>query len=311
MALQSKSISDRLLAFTLRGAISVLRWLGPTLSSDLGGWVARTVGPFLPASRTAHANLRRALPTLDAAQRNQVVRQVWDNLGRTSMELTHLGTFTRTDQGPGWELVGEEHIVDLRTSGRQVLFFSGHFGNWEMILPIATQLGLTVSGFYRAASNKAVNDIIQNMRQQALGPNVSMFAKGAHGAREALLHLQRGGSLGLLVDQKMNDGISVPFLGQSAMTAPALALFALRFHCPVVPVRVVRLGPARFRLVCEPALAVSLTGNKPADVYALSLAMNATLERWVRADPGTWLWLHRRWPKQSTESRISHQDEIV
>lgn len=256
------------------------------------------MGPRLAVSRVADGNLRRALPELDAPERAAVIRAVWDNLGRTSAELPHLAAFHRTGQGPGWEIAGEEQIEVLKARGTQALFFSGHFGNWEMILPIAAGLGLTVSGFYRGASNTRINAAIQSMRQDALGPRMSMFAKGARGAREALLHLQHGGSLGLLVDQKMNDGIPVAFFGRPAMTAPALAQFALRFRCPVVPVRVVRLGPARFRMVCEPPLEVPLTGDRRADVHALTGAVNAMLERWIRADPASWLWLHRRWPKE-------------
>lgn len=236
---------------------------------------------------------------MGSAARIRTIRGVWDNLGRTCAEFPHLETFKRTDEGPGWELAGGEHIEDLRNTGGQALFFSGHFGNWEMVLPVASQLGVTVSGFYRAASNRGVNEFIQDLRQKALGANVSMFAKGASGARAALLHLAGGGCLGLLVDQKMNDGIAVPFFGQAAMTAPALAQFALRFRIPIIPVHIVRLGPARFRMVCDPPLAVTLTGAKNADVYALTLAMNAVLERWIREDPTSWLWLHRRWPKRA------------
>jgi KDO2-lipid IV(A) lauroyltransferase len=124
-----------------------------------------------------------------------------------------------------------------------------------------------------------------------------MFPKGAHGARLALSHVIAGGSLGLLVDQKMNDGIAVPFFGRPAMTAPAAAQFALRFGLPLVPIRVQRLGPARVRMIVEPALDVPLSGQRQADVLALATAMNEAVERWVRADPCAWLWLHKRWPK--------------
>jgi KDO2-lipid IV(A) lauroyltransferase len=236
---------------------------------------------------------------MESTARIQVIRSVWDNLGRNCTEFPHLETFKRTDSGPGWELSGGEHLDDLRKTGAQALFFSGHFGNWEMVLPIASQLDMTVSGFYRAASNRGVNDFIQSLRQKALAHKVFMFAKGGPGARAALLHLARGGRLGLLVDQKMNDGIPVPFFGQTAMTAPALAQFALRFQVPIMPVHIVRLGPARFRMVCDPPLAVALTGVKDADVYALTLAMNVVLEGWIREDPASWLWLHRRWPKHA------------
>jgi KDO2-lipid IV(A) lauroyltransferase len=135
------------------------------------------------------------------------------------------------------------------------------------------------------------------MRQHALGPGVAMFAKGAHGARQAVQHINAGGSLGLLVDQKMNDGIAVPFFGTLAMTAPAMAQLALRHGLLIIPVHVVRLAPGRFRMVCDAPLAVPRTGNRAADTLAIASAMNLTLEGWIRADPASWLWLHRRWPK--------------
>ena len=288
--------SDRIEAILVRGAISAVRCLGPAHASNVGGWVARTLGPRFPVSRVAEQNLRRALPELTATEHCTIIRAMWDNLGRTTAELPHLPTLSRTCEGPGWEIEGEEHIERLKGANTPVIFFSGHFGNWEMILPIAAGLGLTVSGFYRAASNVHIDAMIQSLRQRALGPGVSMFRKGTEGARAALLHLQRGSSLGLLVDQKMNDGIAVPFFGRKAMTAPALAQFALRFGFPIVPVRVVRLGPARLRMVCEPPLIVAPTGCRSADTYAILLAVNATLERWIRAEPAAWLWLHRRWP---------------
>ena len=86
-----------------------------------------------------------------------------------------------------------------------------------------------------------------------------MFAKGSAGAREAFAHLRAGACSGMLVDQKLNEGLAVPFFGRPAMTTPALAQFALRFRCPVIPVHPVRLGPARFRVICEPPMALPMT----------------------------------------------------
>jgi KDO2-lipid IV(A) lauroyltransferase len=101
----------------------------------------------------------------------------------------------------------------------------------------------------------------------------------------------------MLVDQKMNDGIPVPFFGRDAMTAPALAKFALHFNCAVVPVRVDRLPHARFRITAEPPLAYERTGDAPRDELALMAQVNQVLERWIREQPDHWFWLHRRWPE--------------
>ena len=98
------------------------------------------------------------------------------------------------------------------------------------------------------------------------------------------------------MDQKLNDGIAARFFGLPAMTAPAAASFALHFNCPLIPVLAKRVGPARLHLVVEAPLSRPETGTKDGDVLALTQAMNDTVERWIRADPASWLWLHRRWP---------------
>ncbi len=291
------SLRHRVQAAALRAGIRVARSLRPVAASNLGSHIARTIGPWLPVSRVAEANLSRALPELDARARRRVLLGVWENLGRTVAELPHVGALQRTADGPGWECEDDTELLALRDRGGPAIFFSGHLANWEIGLSVAASLGLTVSWFYRAASNPLADAAIQDMRREAMGAGVPMFAKGSTGARGAMAHLLRGGMLGMLVDQKLNEGLAVPFFGRPAMTTPALAQFALRYRCPVIPIHPVRLGPARFRVICEPPMALPDTGDRAADVYALSLAVNATLERWIREQPECWLWLHRRWPK--------------
>jgi KDO2-lipid IV(A) lauroyltransferase len=250
----------------------------------------------LPVSRVAAENLRRAFPDLDAAERRLVVQGVWDNLGRTAAELPHLPSLRRTTDGPGWECGDDRELRALQARGGPALLFSGHLANWEIGLPVAASLGLSVAWFYRPASNPVSNQVMQALRREAMGADVPMFPKSAKGGRAALAHLRQGGLLGMLIDQKLNEGIAVPFFGRAAMTTIAPAQFALRLRCPVIPIRPVRLGPARFRVVCEPPLPLPDTGDHAADIHALTLAMTATLERWIREQPECWLWLHRRWP---------------
>ena len=94
-----------------------------------------------------------------------------------------------------------------------------------------------------------------------------------------IAHVMRGGALGMLVDQKMNDGSEARLFGQPAMTAPALAGTALR-------------------LVVEPALVLPHSENRLAGQATLTQQVNDMLERRIRAKPEAWLWLHQRRPKQ-------------
>ena len=291
------NLAFRLEAGLARLLIGALRALGPVRASNLGGAVLRLVGPLLPVARVADTNLRIAFPDLDAAGRRLVARGAFESLGRTVAEMPHIAALRETPSGPGWEIIGGGVMDGLARDGGPAIFFSGHLGNWEVLPRASASYGVVLSGMYRAAANPLIDAMILAMRREAAGPTLQMFPKGAVGARGALAHLRACGVLAMLMDQKMNDGIEATLFGQPAMTAPAMAALALRFGCPVIPAYAERIGPARFRLVCEAPLVLPNTGDRQADILAITQAVNDVLERWIRAMPPSWLWMHRRFPK--------------
>ncbi len=282
--------------------IKALRPFRPETASRIGGAVAGAIGPLIPTSKIADKNLRLAMPELSAAARKKIVKECWQNLGQTAAELVRLGEIpeTESETGPGYKLIGwEENVAPALKNGTDgpSIFITGHIANWEITPPSAWAHGVDVGFMYRAASNPLVNEMILRLREANAGRKVTMFPKGAAGARAAYAHMLKGGHLGLLVDQKLDNGVSIPFFGHEAMTMDALASFALKFRCPVFPVHVVRVAPARLHIICEPPMVLPNTGDKTADALALTTTMNQILERWIREKPGAWLWLHRRWPK--------------
>ncbi len=136
------TLAFRLEAFGANLLLKLFRSLGPVRASNLGGAVARFVGPLLPVTRVAEVNLRLAMPELDAVGRRRVIRGAWENLGRTVGEFPHLGSLKRSDSGPGWEVVGEETLLALAQKGGPAIFFSGHIGNWEMLRSRVRRMGL-------------------------------------------------------------------------------------------------------------------------------------------------------------------------
>jgi KDO2-lipid IV(A) lauroyltransferase len=292
------TLQHRLEYALARTALALFRALGPAGASNLGGWLARSIGPLLPVSRVAHVNLAIAMPTLDRTARQRIVRAVWDSLGRTLGEFPHLGGLPEgPGPGPGWTIENAAGIDRLAAAGGPAILVSGHFGNWEMLPVAGAKHGMVAASFYRASDNPAVDALMIGLRTASIGPGAKLFPKGGAGARQALKHLSAGGFMGILNDQKMNDGIEARLFGRPAMTAPAAAAFALRLRCPVVPCYVLRTGPARLRVVVEPPLPLRQTGDRTADILALTQAINDRIEAWALARPETWLWLHRRFGK--------------
>ncbi|MSO75836.1 MAG: lauroyl acyltransferase [Alphaproteobacteria bacterium] len=258
-------------------------------ASALGGWLARLIGPSLPVTGRARKNLRLSFPDLPATELARMVASMWDNLGRVAAEYPHLG---RAVMAGRVELVGEAHLAALRDQARTTILVGGHLANWEILAIVARARAIPLAGVYRRPNNPLVDRLLRRAR----GDAAELLPKGSQGARGTIAVLGRGGNLGMLVDQKMNDGIAVPFFGRPAMTAPAAAELALRYGAAIVPARVERLRGARFRLTLHAPLAMPDATDRKAAVLSLMTRINGELEEWIRARPDQWLWLHRRWP---------------
>jgi len=110
-------------------------------ASGIAGALARSIGPRLGISRRARQNLRRALPELSTERVAHIERGMWDNLGRVAAEYAHLGKFRAYEPGGRIEMVGAEIIRRCGAAGARAIFFSGHFGNWEVAPLAMTQAG--------------------------------------------------------------------------------------------------------------------------------------------------------------------------
>jgi KDO2-lipid IV(A) lauroyltransferase len=257
------------------------------IASHTGGWMARCIGPFMSAHKTADKNLSMIFPAMNKQQRINLLMAMWDNLGRSAAELAHL------PDDALYKRMEVSGLENLPNDGKPVIFFSGHLGNWELSYPIAQHNGLPITLVYRQANNLYVDRLISSIRATQAS---DMFPKGAKGSFKMLRALKDGHSLAMLVDQKMNDGIPVPFFGRDAMTAPAIAELALRYDLPLIPARVIRTKGAHFKAVVYPPLQYEKTGDETRDALAIMTQVNAILESWIREYPEQWFWVHKRWP---------------
>jgi len=258
-------------------AYGLFKILPPAAASNLGGWLARTIGPKLAASRKARQNINAALP---GQHTDKILYDMWDNLGRVMAEYPHLEKIA-----PSVELVGSEH---LKTPGTAV-YFGAHLANWEL-LPSSffLQENIYTRSLYRAPNNPWADKLLHNCR--TLNGRLGTIPKSRSGTRQWMDAMKQGDKIALLIDQKYNEGITADFFGMPAKTGTAFIQMAKKFNCPLHPMRCERLEATRFRITIYPALTI----ENRADEDILSEA-HRHLESWIRERPGQWLWLHRRW----------------
>ena len=62
--------------------LGFFKCLSPQYASNLGGMIARLIGPLLSVNRRATKHLKFALPGKSDAEYADIIRGMWDNLGR-------------------------------------------------------------------------------------------------------------------------------------------------------------------------------------------------------------------------------------
>ncbi len=277
---------------------SLFKVLGVDAASGLAGNFARHVGPFIrPVSRKAERNLKLIFPDWRPAKIRAVTKDIWENVGRTAGEFPHLGFLREFESNDRIEMIGKEKLDAIIASPKPFIFFSAHFANWELMSSIAHHAGLDYCFVYRAANNPLTDDYI--IKHRGCVMTRRQVPKGNRGGRALVDALKAGRSLAMLVDQKLNSGIRVPFMGAPAMTAPAAARLALKYDVPLVQISLLRLKGAHFRFTVHDPLEFTPSGEISTDVEALTIRINEALESDIRAHPGQWLWFHRRWPKEA------------
>lgn len=256
------------------------------------GAIVHAVLPHL--RRHAEVNLRLAFPELNEAERQQIKRGTFRNLGRLLGEVSQFPKLNRENIESIVQYEGLENYLEAVATGRGVILLTGHIGAWELSVFAHSIYGHPMSFLARRVDNPLVERLAETNRTRF--GNRSIDKKNS--VREVLKTLKTGGVVGILADlnSSREEGVFVDFFGIPACTTAGVATLALRTAAVVVPGYIVWDEAAKIhRLHFEPAIETVSTGNRDEDVLTNTARYTRAIESIVRRYPDQWLWIHRRW----------------
>ena len=259
--------------------------------SKTGGWIVRKIGPLTSKQKVAKTGLQIAFPDMPDEELNNLLRDQWDNVGRTFAEFPLLHRIKAFD---GSRVMVEG--LDIFKANAPAIIVTGHFANWEVMATVLTQSGLPVRITYRKINNPHIDRRVREKRE-AYGTKFLVQKSTHKGGRELFEALNNGESIAILNDQKFNTGLSIPFFGTEAMTAQGATRLALKTGRPLLPMAVTRDG-SDFTVTFYSPIELTKTGDKDNDVKKGVTRVSKFIEDRVREKPAQWFWVHRRWPKK-------------
>ena len=244
--------------------------------------------------RTATENVLVAGLAADRAEAERVARASFESFAMLSVESLKASRILTPESAPehvAYEVPPETWAL-FEKPGQPVILASAHLGNWELSGHLISFTKPLV-----AVARNLDNPYAQRfLRRRNPRRRIEIVAKHSKDRLALLRPLRSGKLLGLICDQHAaSNGVVVPFFGHPASTVASPARLHLATGAPIVFGVCFRTGPMKFLMAASEPIRVEPTGDREADVRAITLKINEVTERFVRRFPEQYLWAHRRW----------------
>jgi len=251
----------------------------------------------------AMANLKRAFPDKSKAelegiaQRSMVGLVMFFNEVMFTTRLVRIDTWTRYI-----ELHEFRDVLQLLTQrDRGLIMLTAHYGNFEILGYLLATLGFPTASVARPLDNKYVSDYVFGVRAK-MGQRM-IIKKGA--TEEVIEELDRHGAVGFVADQNAGSkGIFVDFFGRKASTYKSIGLVAMEYEVPIVVGYARRVKDQfKFQVGAQDIIWPDDWKTQDDPLRYITQRYTKALEDAIRADPGQYWWVHRRWktrPKNET-----------
>ena len=244
------------------------------------------LGPLTSWHKRAAAQINLAFPDHRQSDKQILLTEMWDNLGRTTAE------FVKTRQMLDKGYIQFEGLQNLE--GHQGGFVIGaHLGNWEALSMLGPASAVRTGLIYRPLNNPYVSVLL---KRRARSAEADIYEKGRQAAIGMVSTLRKGGFMLILADQQLREGETVPFFGYPAQTAIAHIKLAAKTGKPIFMAQTIRTSGCQIKVKLSAPRYVPKTADKAA-CLAIATELNQQFEDWITQYPGQWLWPHRRWGK--------------
>ncbi len=267
----------------------IFKILGPKHSSNLGGKIFEKIGPLFRSKKIIHSNIKNAIPKIDDSYLNKLTKLMWNNYGRIFAEYIFIKDFREGSLSSNIKIDGNEILDEIIKKNKQVVFISGHLGNFELMAMHIEKTGVKLSAIYRPLNNIFLNPIMERIRKKYICKN--QIKKGIGGMKKLIKLKKNNFSTALMIDQRVSEGINSNFFNNQALTTTIPAQLIKKFNIAVVPVQIERIKDINFKI----SIHKPIYFDKDKTIQNITDKLNEELEKMILSKPDQWIWSHNRW----------------
>jgi|TARA_B100002052_G_C15834105_1_gene576882 KDO2-lipid IV(A) lauroyltransferase len=262
--------------------------IGYRASSNLGYIIGKFSGPLFRSKSSIIKNLKKANLN-NNLNLNQIADNILGNYGRIFAEYVHLKNFRNNYLNKYISIDGYEYLEEIKKSKKKIVFVSGHFNNFELMAMQIEKSGIDLATIYRPLNNPYLNKTMEEIRIKYICKK--QIKKGRAGTREIIKNLNKGTSIALMIDQRVREGVKVPFFKHLATTTTIPAQLIKKYNCDLVPIYIERDKLNHFKMYVSEPIKI----NKTKNITEITAHLNKILEKMIKKNIDQWIWTHDRW----------------
>jgi len=255
----------------------------------IGGYLGRVGRRLVPKRQhIARINLQLCFPELDAAAIETLVRQHFESVGMSMVEMVLACWASERRICALVELTNIEYLLEASEQNKPVILVGGHFTGLEVVGIVVKLQHPNMAAMYRPVNSALADQIVRRARQRGV-----KYLVPKDNPRAMIRQIRSGTAFWYASDQAYDRKGSalIPFFGEPAMTNCALTQIAQLSKAELIFFLTRRKDDLTGY---EARFMRSKDGFPSDDAEADALYVHQVLEDWIRKSPAQYYWLHRR-----------------
>lgn len=254
------------------------------------GWLGYKL--FTKRKSTVERNIRRAFPGYSSPETESLIKACYLHWGEGFISTLKLWMVSKRKSrsivdAPGFD----EYVLEAQKANEPILYFTGHFGSWEMAGRYAAGIGRGAASIYRIQKNPWVDWFLTWIREYHHLKLINSWS-GMPAFEDAI---RRYTGLAVVGDQfKSKNGLKIDFFKIPSSTPKGAAILTYRVRPRLVFLACTQ-HRGRYRLRIEEVPYTIPETLNDEWMSEITQQLTSRLEAEIRKYPEQYFWFHRRW----------------
>ena len=236
--------------------------------------------------------------SISKERKEQIIYNSYKSLVFNMYEFIENQNIEKEDLLKKANILNKDIIENAIKENRKIIYISAHYGGWELTVPYIALM----FGDVAIVNRRMNNPYMQKRYAEARTKNKITMLDKTSAAKGMIKAFKENKTVCVVIDQYLNSGIDIEFLGKTTKATDSTSRIALKFDAVIIPIFTLCNDFRDWTIkVCEPIDVKTYEFKSEDKIKELTQIQNDILSKQILEKPDFWLWQHKRFKNSNKE----------